>query len=266
MWMRGSIVAALLLPMLGLGRASATEIVCHRGANKAAPENTLSAAETCVRWGMDYVEFDVRRSRDGVMFVMHDAMVDRTTDGTGLLNQLESSQVDALDAGSWFSPEFSGERVPRLREYLAALKGRIRFYFDVKDADIPALIAQVHELGIEKDSFFWFDKDDRAREFRRLAPDLRLKVNAATPEEVAAAADEFDADIIEVRLRNATPEFLEACRSRGIAVMVYEPLLDREAFARIVTMGADMVNLNHGDVFRAVQRELTPPPDAAAAP
>ncbi len=234
----------------------ATEIVCHRGANKHAPENTYASTQLCIDWGVDYVELDVRRSADGVMYMMHDAKVDRTTNGTGYLNQLDSSVVDGLDAGSWFSPEFVDERVPRLEPYLRWLKGRIKVYFDVKDADIAELVALVREVGMENESFFWFSDDAQAREFRRIAPELKLKINAATVEQAEAAARDFKADLVEVRLRHLTPELTEACRQHGLEIMIYEPLADREAFVRIVEIGADMVNLNDGDLFREVQRSL----------
>lgn len=228
--------------------SEATEIVCHRGANKHAPENTYASTQLCIDWGVEYVEIDVRRSRDGVMYVIHDARVDRTTDGQGYVHLLDASVIDTLDAGSWYEPEFAGERVPRLEPFLRWLDGRIKVYFDVKNADIAELIALVREVGLEDDCFFWFGDDARARMFRRLAPDLALKVNAASLDDLTEAAD-LRPDIIEVRLRHLTPELLAACRDSGYEVMIYEPLLNREAFAEILKLGADKVNLNHGDVF-----------------
>ena len=59
------------------------QVVCHRGANRFAPENTFSAAELCLDWGVDYLEIDVRMSGDGVLYDLHDSSVDRTTDGHG---------------------------------------------------------------------------------------------------------------------------------------------------------------------------------------
>jgi glycerophosphoryl diester phosphodiesterase len=259
-------IPLLMLIVLFQGPALATEIVCHRGANRHAPENTWASTQLCIDWGVDYVEIDVRRSADGVMYVLHDARVDRTTDGTGFLNQLPSSDVDTLDAGSWFAPEFAGERVPRLEPFLQRLDGRIKVYFDVKDADVGDLIALVRNLGLENDSFFWFDRDEPAHEFRRLAPDLQLKVNATSVEEVQAAARDLQADIIEVRLRHLSPELAQACRDLGLEIMVYEPIEDREAFARILDLGADKVNLNHGDTFLSVQRERRAPTSAPLHP
>jgi hypothetical protein len=248
-------VAIGLLPLF-VCEAAATEVVCHRGANRKAPENTRASTQICIDWGADYVEIDVRRSRDGVMYVIHDAKVDRTTDGAGFVNQLDSSEIDALDAGSWFGPEFADERVPRLEPFLEWIRGRIRVYLDVKDADVAELVALVRRLELEEEAFFWFGDEALAREFRAVAPDLRLKVNAVSPEEVRRAVDEFQADIVEVRLRHLTPEVERTVRELGVKLMVYEPLADRAAFARILGLGADMVNLNDADVFLDVRREL----------
>lgn len=243
--------------------SQATEIVCHRGANRHAPENTYASTQVCIEWGVEYVEIDVRRSADGVMYLLHDARVDRTTDGRGYLSELDSSVVDTLDAGSWFGPEFAGERVPRLEPFLRWIDGRIKVYFDVKDADIGELVALVRQLGMEDESFFWFGDERDARRFRGIAPGLELKINAASVEDVEAAARDFRADIIEVRLPNLTPELIDACRDRGLEIMVYQPLPDREAFARILELGADKVNLNEADVFMEVRRERA---EAGAAP
>ena len=77
-------------------------IVCHRGACLVAPENTLVALEKAIDLGADVVEFDVRPSQDGVLYVMHDETVDRTTNGTGRFADMHSSEIDRLDAGGWF--------------------------------------------------------------------------------------------------------------------------------------------------------------------
>ena len=90
------------------------EVVVHRGLNQRAPENTLAAARLCTDLGLDYVEVDVRTSRDGVFHILHDPTVDRTTDGFGPLAGMTSAEIARLDAGSWFGPTFAGERIPRL--------------------------------------------------------------------------------------------------------------------------------------------------------
>ena len=81
--------------------------------------------ETCVDLRIDYVEIDVRKSKDSVLYVIHDSKLDRTTDGTGLVAERDSSYTDSLDAGSRFGPEHTGEKVPRLEAFLERFRGRI---------------------------------------------------------------------------------------------------------------------------------------------
>ena len=125
------------------------EIVCHRGANEYAPENTFAAAQKCIDWGMDYVEVDVNTSKDGVLYVFHGPELEKTTNGIGSITELTSKEIDALDAGSWFSPEFDGERVPRLDAFLRWIKEKAKVFFDVKTEDPQPVIDLVYEIGLE---------------------------------------------------------------------------------------------------------------------
>jgi glycerophosphoryl diester phosphodiesterase len=93
----------------------------HRGASHAAPENTLSAFRLAREMGADGIELDVQLSRDGTPVVMHDATVDRTTQGSGAVADLSLAELKELDAGSWFSAQFEGERIPTLAEVFEAL-------------------------------------------------------------------------------------------------------------------------------------------------
>src|SRR5690625_3449148 len=93
-------------------------IVAHRGAMSERPENTMSAYRYAVELGADIIEIDLRTSRDGHLFILHDSTLDRTTDGEGLASEWEMEELRELDAGSWFSPEFRGESVLTFEEGL----------------------------------------------------------------------------------------------------------------------------------------------------
>lgn len=108
---------------LTLHRRTQTAVVAHRGAGGEAPENTLAAVRAGRESGAGFLEIDARRSADGAFVIIHDATVDRTTNGTGEVASLTTSQLRALDAGSWFAPRFQGERIPLLDEVLAAVEG-----------------------------------------------------------------------------------------------------------------------------------------------
>ncbi len=230
------------------------EIVAHRGANTLAPENTLSAARACLEMQVDWLEVDVRTSRDGKLYNMHDRTLARTTGGaeTRALSQLDSDEIDSLDAGGWFAPQFAGERIPRIETLIEEFRGKMRFYFDVKEASLEALVELVNRYDIQEQSFFWFWNPITARAFRRLAPHLALKINASTVSGVRRARRRYGARIIECNLGVLSDRFVESCHEAGMKLMVRIENNDPDGFRRIIESGADMVNLDHVAEFRKV--------------
>jgi glycerophosphoryl diester phosphodiesterase len=115
--------------------------IAHRGASGYAPENTLAAFQKALDLGSDLIEVDVRAASDGGLFLLHDSRVDRTTDGSGLLRDLTSEHARGLDAGAWFSAEFSGERLLPLGDALAFARDRCPLLVEVKDIGLePSLL------------------------------------------------------------------------------------------------------------------------------
>ena len=109
-------------------------VLGHRGAAAVAPENTLAGVRAAAQAGADGVEFDVQLSRDGVPVVLHDERLDRTTDGRGPVSKRTLGELKALDAGSWFSPRFRGERIPTLDEVLHLSRQLgLRCYVELKN-------------------------------------------------------------------------------------------------------------------------------------
>ncbi|MBW3623179.1 MAG: glycerophosphodiester phosphodiesterase [Armatimonadetes bacterium] len=111
--------------------------IAHRGASGSAPENTLAAFQSAQEIGVDLIELDLRATADGVPVILHDAHVDRTTNGSGRLCDLTLEEVRRFDAGGWFAPSFSAERIPTLKETL------------VRTQDGPLLLIELKEAGLE---------------------------------------------------------------------------------------------------------------------
>jgi glycerophosphoryl diester phosphodiesterase len=120
------------------------DLMAHRGASGLAPENTLAAFALCLEHQPEWIELDVHASADGEIIVMHDATVDRTTDGSGAIAALTLAQIKALDAGSWKGPEFAAEPVPTLGEVVALVGERARLDVEIKGGpDLAHVAAQV---------------------------------------------------------------------------------------------------------------------------
>ncbi|NQT88994.1 glycerophosphodiester phosphodiesterase, partial [bacterium] len=112
------------LPRPAKGFAARCLCVAHRGFSAQAPENTLAAVKAAMQAGADGCEFDVYASKDGVAVLMHDAKVDRTTNGKGKVTDLTMAELAKLDAGSWKGKAFASEPVPTLVDVLKAMKGK----------------------------------------------------------------------------------------------------------------------------------------------
>jgi glycerophosphoryl diester phosphodiesterase len=123
--------------------ANGTEIIAHRGASGHAPENTVSAILKGIELNSHYIEVDVHMSADGEIVIFHDDTLKRTTNGTGQIKTQNLADLKKLDAGSWFSNKFVGEKIPTLREVLE---------LDFKDSKLIIEIKNVDNIypGIEK--------------------------------------------------------------------------------------------------------------------
>ncbi|HVK60422.1 MAG TPA: glycerophosphodiester phosphodiesterase family protein [Bdellovibrionales bacterium] len=145
----------------------------HRGSALTHPENTLSSLRAAVEMGAHGVEFDVRQTSDGHLVLMHDATVDRTTDGSGKLAKMTLAQIKALDAGSWKHSRFAGERVPTLAEVLEIMPKNIWLDVHVKDDSAVMKIAQqVIAYGFQDSALIGCDGDN-VEPLRKLDPRLK---------------------------------------------------------------------------------------------
>src|SRR5690625_1372156 len=119
------------------------EVIGHRGAAGHAPENTAISFEVALAMQVDAVELDIHLSKDGRIVVMHDKTVDRTTNGTGTINDLTAQQLKTLDAGSWFDPSFAGIRIPFFEEVLAIVGRQKRIVIEIKERARTALLVDL---------------------------------------------------------------------------------------------------------------------------
>lgn len=113
--------------------ASVRQLIAHRGASAERPECTIASIRRAIEVGATAVEVDVRTSADGELFILHDATLDRTTNGSGPARELTIAQLQQLDAGSWFDPKWSSERIPSLSQAAIECKGRADLLLDLKE-------------------------------------------------------------------------------------------------------------------------------------
>ncbi|WP_274362139.1 glycerophosphodiester phosphodiesterase [Paenibacillus thermotolerans] len=167
--------------------------VAHRGAAGYAPENTMASFELALTMNADWIELDVHLSKDGELVVIHDETVDRTTDGTGLIKDLTVAELQALDAGRWFSEKYAGERIPLLRDVMELCRGRMGALIEIKMPWLypgieRKLARELHSLRMPEPEHPGmivqsFDRDSMRR-FREADADAAVGILVGRPEDV----------------------------------------------------------------------------------
>jgi glycerophosphoryl diester phosphodiesterase len=135
-------------------------IFAHRGASAHAPENTVVAFELAITQNADAIELDVKLSADGHVVVIHDPTVDRTTGSKGRVKDLSLAELRSLDAGSFFSEKYRGEKIPTLEEVLEVVGKRIFInveltnYNTPRDQLVETVCMLVKKFGLQKQVMF----------------------------------------------------------------------------------------------------------------
>lgn len=213
----------------------------HRGAAGHAPENTLVALELAITYGVDMVEFDVRRSADGALVLLHDDSVDRTTNGEGKIEEWSLSLLRELDAGG-------GERIPLLEEALACLSGRAGAMIELKvrgtAADVCAKVQGADFQGtVIYASFF----HEELLPVRRLTGDaFTLALIEDVPIPYTAFATAAQATHVGVALDAVTPSLVKTFQEQSIKVFVYT-VDEPDDIARMKRLGVDGIISNFPD-------------------
>jgi glycerophosphoryl diester phosphodiesterase len=227
----------------------------HRGANHYAPENTLPAFEKAIRLGADFVEFDVRTTSDGKFYLLHDGSLDRTTNGQGAIRHHSSSEVAAMDAGSWFGKPFVGVKIPTLDQFLSVVKGKINLYFDAKDITPAELAKAVDKAGMAERTIV-YQGPGYLLELKKIDPRIRAMPPLDGIEDVARFAADLKPYCVDAAWSALSKELIDSCHTNNIKV--FSDALGRheniEDYLAAIDWGIDLIQTDHPlRVIRAME-------------
>ncbi len=241
-------------------------VVCgHRGDCASRPEQTIGAYIRAIELGASAIELDVRLSKDGRLIAIHDATVERTTNGTGQVKTMSAETLQGLDAGSWFDPRFSHYRIPMLAEVLDQVSGDFRLCIEIKDDGMAKDVALA--LG----DFLAKSKSNREIVISSFNFDclafLKAKLGVIRlvpwmPEDRPA---DLDRDLYSVKGLQAigmfhtasllSREYVEAVRTAGIETWIWSGA-SRAEIHQAVSLGADVISCGDVEMACSVIREV----------
>jgi glycerophosphoryl diester phosphodiesterase len=200
------------------------EIIAHRGASVFAPENTMAAVERALQDGTDWVEIDVQEAADGRIVVAHDRDLMKVAGSPLRIGTSSFEQLSDVDIGSWFSPEFSDQRLPLLEDVLERARGRAGVivelkYYGTERALEQGVVEVVERLGVEGQVMFMSLKLDGALALKRLRPDWTVGLLSAVS--VGDLTRQTDVDFLAVNSGLATLPFIRRARGSGLDVFVW---------------------------------------------
>lgn len=146
-------------------------VIAHRGSHLIKPENTIAAIEEAIDLGADYVEIDLRTTRDGQLVLLHNETVDRTTNGKGRIQDLDFEDVKRLAVKG---RDGSLHRIASFEDALKTCKGRINIYLDFKAAAVAQAYQAIEKAGLTNQVLVYVNKDEDYVLWRKLAPKMPL--------------------------------------------------------------------------------------------
>lgn len=222
------------------------DISAHRGASLEAPENTISAIEQAIAAGADFVEFDVQRTSDGVIVVNHDADLMRVGKSPLVVSQSTLEELQAVDIGSYFSPDFADERVATLEDVIDLTQDKIKLIVELKSYkdDSTRLVAEVIDIlrahRLEDGAVIMSLKYDEVVEVERIAPEfISGFVASASLGNIA----KLEADFLAVSKKQATEAFVMDVHASDKEIFVWT-VDEPKTMATMIDRGVDNIITN----------------------
>ena len=239
-------------------------ISAHRGENGVFPENTVIGFEEAARLGASQVEFDVKRTKDGRLVIMHDATVDRTTNGKGKVAELAFDEIRALDAGIKKNQRFAGTKVPTFEEALDCLPRNIWINVHTS-ASRPEEIARIIIEKNRQHQAFLACNRKTAEAVRAVYPDMlicNMERRGEDDSRYIRETIEWKCDFLQLK-KLGTPEEMTMLKAAGVRINFFSAR-NPQHFRELVEAGVDFPLVDNTSAFVKIAKELfatSPAPD-----
>lgn len=261
-WYRNKYMAEFIVNLGGV-KLGFPMIIGHRGAPVMAPENTMASFKAAIKLGVDGIETDVQETADGHLVLCHDELLNRTTNGKGLIKDYRLSELKELSAGAWFGSKFENERIPTLKEFFdlvcdrellinIEIKSGVILYPDIE----KHLINMIHEYNIGHKVIISSFNHYSLLACKKIDSGIKTGIlYMAGLVDPWLYAKHIGADALHPLFYNIRPEIMEGVKKNNITVNPFT--VDNENEMRyMISMGVDGIITNYPDRLLKIKNEL----------
>lgn len=230
--------------------------MAHRGASKAAPENSLAAVRVAIEAGSDWVEIDVQETADGEVVVIHDSDLMKLARNKTKVWDARLSDLQNIDIGNSFGPSFQNERVPTLSEVLKLCQGKTGVLIELKyyghDQQLEQRVVDIVEKhGMSNQIMVMSLKPDGVRKMKRLRPTWKCGVLLSVS---VGNIQKIEADFLAVNARFATRSLINKLHQAGKEIYVWT-VDDPVSMSLLMNRGVDGLITNRPEVAKDVLKQ-----------
>lgn len=197
-------------------------VIAHRGDHTNAPENTIAAYKNAIKIGADFIEVDLRTTKDSQLVVMHDATINRMTGINGSIQNMTFDSLKKLEARESKHPEWGNHAIPTFQEVLKLSKRKINIYLDFKNASAKAAYNEIVAAGMENNVIVYINNPNQFTDWRNVAPNIPLMISLPgkikTKEALLLVLEKYPTDLLDGNYNEYNVETVAAAKEKNIPI------------------------------------------------
>jgi glycerophosphoryl diester phosphodiesterase len=217
-------------------------VIAHRGAHQGIPENSLPAYQKAIDLGCDFVEIDIRTTKDGHFVSVHNSTIGSYVDGnTGSVRNMTLAELKALDIGEKLGKDWKYTRIPTFEEILQLCQGKIGIYLDLKDAPIPELIELIRKYNMENDIVWYIPYQYflQIENVNKLFGNTFPMPDPQSKENIKKAVEKIKSPLIATDMGELSQDFVDEAHKYGARIFVDEKEGTKTEWEKIIKWGTE---------------------------
>ncbi len=226
-----------------------TYVVAHRGAHNGIPENTLAAYQKAIDLGCDFVEIDIRKTKDGRFVSVHNKTIDAYTEGQikGKVGNFTLAELKQLNIGKRIGPEWEKERIPTFEEVLKLCKGKIGIYLDLKEPDVKAQIDIIKSYDMQR-NIIWYIPASRMKvikEVKNYCNECLIMPDPGSKKNIQRVVEKVHPLLLATDMGELSEDYIKIAGKLNVKIITDDQKGNMEEWKRILKMGTDGIQTDN---------------------